>query len=183
MKPAVLRTFEPPCQPHADRSPARGDDRSRGARTRSPRLESNVIRGTTRRTRHRVLLTLVLAVLAVATAGCGDSVADRLALLPVMATVPDGVEVVARERGSEIGGWPTTPIMAQVEYRAHDDRDLAPALDQIRRIAIDTGWDVEPSRFGDQVRATTTTADGPVRLSAFTPLDSDRIVMTVVLTS
>jgi len=142
-----------------------------------------VTRGTVGRTRRRLLLAVLTLALAVTATGCRDAVADRLASLPVMATVPDGVEVVERKRGSEIGGWPTTPIMAQVEYRALDGGDLERALDEIRQIAFDTGWDAEPAAFGDQIRATTTTADGPVQLSAFTPLDSDRIVMTVVLTS
>jgi len=126
---------------------------------------------------------VLLIALAVMTTGCRDAAADRLASLPVMTTVPDGVEVIERTRGSEIGGWPTTPIMAQVEYRVLDDGNPQLALDQIRQVAIDTGWDVEPSASGDQIRATTTTADGPAQLSAFTPLDSDRIVMSVMLTS
>ena len=140
-------------------------------------------RGSVSLTSRRLLLGLLLLALAVITTGCRDAVADRLASLPVMTTVPDGVEVVERKRGSEIGRWPTTPIIAQVEYRVLDGGDLELALGEIRQVAIDTGWDVEPSPFGDQVRATTTTTDGRVRLSAFTPLDSDRIVMTVVLTS
>jgi len=146
-------------------------------------MERTMTRGSLGRIRRRLLLAVLVLALAFSTTGCRDAAADRLASLPVMTTVPDGVEVVERKRGSEIGGWPTTPIIAQVEYRVLDAGHLERALDEIRLVAIDTGWDVEPSPFGDQVRATTTTADGPVQLSAFTPMDSDRIVMTVTLTS
>jgi len=77
---------------------------------------------------------LLLARLAAVSSGCRDAVADRLASLSVMTTAPDRAEMLGRESGSEIGGWPTTD-------------------------------------------------DGSVRLSAFIPLASHLLVVTVTSAS
>jgi hypothetical protein len=125
---------------------------------------------------------LLLVGLAAISSGCRDVVADRLASLPVMTTVPDGAEVMEWERGGESSGWPTR-VIARVVYRVADGGDPELALNEVRQVALDTGWDVEPSRLGDSVRATTTTDDGSVRLPAFIPLGSYRNVVTVTLAS
>jgi len=136
--------------------------------------------GPRHRTERRLLLPLLL-VGVMLLGGCRDVEAGRLAALPVLTTVPEGAVVVERRSGSEIGSWPTTPVMANVEYRVADGADIAPALDKLRRVADETGWEFDPSQPEDQVRAVTSTRDGRVRLSAFSPLDSDRIIVTVTL--
>lgn len=117
---------------------------------------------------------LVLA-LAGALSGCIDAPSNRLAELPVMTTVPDGVEVVERASGSELGGWPSVGPIATVTYRVLEG-DPQAVLEQIRATALDTGWEVAIDGY---LRGSLNTDDGLARLSAYNPTATDTIVLTV----
>lgn len=117
----------------------------------------------------------LMLVLAATLGGCIDPASDRLAELPVMTTTPDGVEVVERLSGSELGGWPNVGPTANVTYRVVDGEPEA-ALARIREIAGDTGWDLEDAGY---LRGSLQTDDGPVQLSAYNPSATDEIILTV----
>ena len=121
----------------------------------------------------RVLPVVALALLL---SGCVNPASDRLAELPVLTTVPDGVEVVERRSGTEIGGWPSVGPQAQVSYRVVEG-DPEAVLEQIREIALDTGWDLEPDGY---LRGSLKTSDGLARFSAFNST-TDEVIISVWL--
>ena len=122
----------------------------------------------------RVLPVVALALLL---SGCVNPASDRLAELAVLTTVPDGVEVVERRSGTEIGGWPSVGPQAQVSYRVVDG-DPEAALEQIREIALDTGWDLEPDGY---LRGSLETSDGLAKFSAFNRSTTDEVIISVWL--
>ena len=125
----------------------------------------------------RALLLLALVALLGA---CGNAAASRLAELPVMTTVPDGVTEVSRASGSELGGWPTTPVMATVTYRITGG-DPEGAIEQLREVAIESGWTLEGQQPGTTLRGTMMTEDGLARLAATVSLPGDELQVTVSL--
>lgn len=124
--------------------------------------------------------TILLLALVVLLSACGNAAASRLAELPVMTTVPDGATEVSRASGSELGGWPTTPVMATVTYRITDG-DPEEAIEQIREVAIDSGWTVEGQGPSTTLRGSKMTEDGLARLAATVSLPGDELQVTVSL--
>lgn len=134
-----------------------------------------------RRSRRRYTVgTIALVAFTLLLGACNDAAAGRLADLPVMTTVPDGVTEVSRASGSEVGGWPTTPVMATVTYRiVRGDPD--DAIGTIREVALESGWAVEPHARGESLRGSMMTADGLAQLSATISLRGDELLVTVWL--
>jgi hypothetical protein len=120
---------------------------------------------------------LLAGVLAVVLGGCVNDASDRLAELPVLTTVPDGVEVIERRSGSEIGGWPSVGPTATVTYRVTNG-DPSTVVEQLREIALDSGWDLEPAGY---VRGSLETDVGLARLSASNPAGTEEVIVTVWL--
>jgi hypothetical protein len=124
--------------------------------------------------------SIVLLALAVFLGACSNAAADRLADLPVMTTTPAGATEVSRASGSEIGSWPTTPVMATVTYRITSG-DPEDAIERLREVAIASGWRVEPRDPGQALRGSMMTPDGLARLSATVSLRGDELLVTVSL--
>lgn len=120
---------------------------------------------------------LLAGVLAVVLGGCVNPASERLAELPVLTTVPDGVEVIERRSGTEIGGWPSVGPQAQVSYRVVQG-DPEEVLEQIREIALVTGWDLEPASY---LTGSLETDDGLARFSAFNRSATDEVIVSVWL--
>jgi len=120
---------------------------------------------------------LLAGVLAIVLGGCVNPASDRLAELPLLTTVPDGVEVIERRSGTEIGGWPSVGPSAQVSYRVFEG-DPEEVLEQLREFALDTGWDIEPAGYP---RGSLETDDGLARFSAFNPSTTDEVIVSVWL--